>query len=225
MNEHLTPQVPPSTAAEARCGTIPAGFVVRGEICVDDPEAWLQIIGEVHGVVRSAGKVTIEPGGLVSGSVLARSLFVAGRVRRVRAHDGVLVEGDLVLAGTARVEADAVYEALRSEKGAVLAGTMVPIGSQYFDELLKGGGLPFIKELRPGHPGRQPAVAAARPEQPAEAGASGTSHPAGSGVAGFSEAAALRELPVFADPGVGFSCEGDPPGEDLGQLDWRPSGG
>lgn len=121
---------------------------MAGDIVCDVPGTTIVIAGKLSGTICSAGRVIIAEGGQVEGSVRASRLAVAGRIARRTEEDGVVVDGELALARGASLECSAVYETLRAERGAVLAGVIVPFSSSLFHELYATGRLAFVDLLQ-----------------------------------------------------------------------------
>lgn len=193
---------------------IAAGFTFHGDIVSDNSDTELVIAGNVVGTIRTAGRLNVEKGGVVEGSVRAPNVRLAGQIKRQRVSDGVVVDGDLVLEPTARLECNAVYETLHSERGAVLAGLMVPFNSDYFSELHAAGSLAFVEELTAFAPApTKPAVVAA-PSAPGRQGVTPLVQPipsyltaerSGPAAEGgrMEEASALRSASVVGSPADG----------------------
>lgn len=121
---------------------------MAGDIVCEVPGKTIVIAGKLRGTICSAGRVIIAEGGQVEGSVRASRLAVAGRIARRTEEDGVVVDGELALARGASLECSAVYETLRAERGAVLAGVIVPYSSSLFHELYATGRLAFVDLLQ-----------------------------------------------------------------------------
>ena len=104
-----------STGPASRLG---AGTHWQGEIQAG-PEG-LCIEGSVEGSVLSEGQVVVAPGGLVKGTINAKSLTVRGRV------EGVFkVTGCLEILGTGWVEGEVELGTLVVDEGGTLQGTCV----------------------------------------------------------------------------------------------------
>lgn len=84
------------------------------------------ISGAVRGHIESEGAVIVNGGAEIVGSIKARSVQVAGTVRRDKQGDVIDVEGVLVLAKGAKVLCDARYGDLKAEHGVVIAGSISP---------------------------------------------------------------------------------------------------
>ncbi|MEI6471204.1 MAG: polymer-forming cytoskeletal protein [Holophagaceae bacterium] len=77
----------------------------------------LRIEGTVEGIIHSAGEVSIAPGGLVKGTILAKHLIVTGRA------EGVFKISDcLEIHGTGYVEGDVEVGSLVVDEGGTLQG-------------------------------------------------------------------------------------------------------
>ena len=76
-----------------------------------------RIEGTVEGVIHSAGEVSIAPGGLVKGTILAKHLIVTGRA------EGVFkISDSLEIHGTGYVEGDVEVGSLVVDEGGTLQG-------------------------------------------------------------------------------------------------------
>ena len=119
----------------------------RGDIVAKDPSKTILINGRVTGTVRSAGPVVVGDTGVVEGSVRAPKLALSGTIRRRSDADGVIVDGPLALTKGARLECSTVYRELHTKHGAVLAGMIAPMDSDYCWQLHQEGRLPFLDDI------------------------------------------------------------------------------
>jgi len=126
---------------------IDSSCTLAGDISCDARDRVIVVAGKLIGTIRSASPVVVLAGGLVEGSVRAPRLTIAGRITRRTDDDGVVVDGELALAATGSLECSAVYESLHTERGAALAGVLVPFASSFFHELYATGRLPFVDAL------------------------------------------------------------------------------
>lgn len=124
---------------------------MRGDIECAHADRTIVVAGKVVGTVRSAGRIVVTPSGVIEGSVRAPQVTLGGRISRRNEDDGVVVDGELTLAASARLECSTVYEQLHSEHGAVLAGLILPRDSSYCKDLQDAGKLPFIEQIQPLH--------------------------------------------------------------------------
>jgi cytoskeletal protein CcmA (bactofilin family) len=110
----------------------------------------IRIEGTVQGTVRAGKAVVVGRDGLVDGEVFTQDAVISGRVR------GTLVaESRLELQATCRIEGDVRARRMQLEEGAMLNGT-VQMGENFRD-------VPAAL----GDPIEEPALAMARPGQPA----------------------------------------------------------
>lgn len=132
----------------------------HGDLISKDPNKTVLISGTILGSVRAAGVVVVTEAGEIQGSIRAPRVKLAGRVMRRNDQDGVVVDGALTLTSKARLECNAVYKSLDTERGAVLAGTVGPIDDDFIREQATQGHLPFLKTLKPVLPVGEPAALA-----------------------------------------------------------------
>lgn len=108
---------------------IDVGVTVTGKISVTNGTSLL-ISGCVDGEVESNGAILVNLGGIIRGSVKAKSLQVAGLIERIKDDDLIQVFGPMILAETAVVNCDVVSEGLKSSYGAVMNGSFRPHASR-----------------------------------------------------------------------------------------------
>lgn len=104
---------------------IDEGVHFEGKLSIKGSKTVL-ISGAFTGQIESEGAVIINGGAEVVGGIKARSVQVAGTVRRGKQGDVLDVQGVLVLAKGARVQCDAVYGDLKAEYGVHIAGGIRP---------------------------------------------------------------------------------------------------
>jgi cytoskeletal protein CcmA (bactofilin family) len=104
---------------------IDAGVHFEGKLTVAAGKTVL-ISGKFTGQIESEGAVIINGGAEVIGGIKARSVQVAGTVRRGKETDLLDVEGVLVLAKGAKVQCDAVYDGLKADYGVHISGSIRP---------------------------------------------------------------------------------------------------
>jgi cytoskeletal protein CcmA (bactofilin family) len=184
--------------------TIPEGVAFTGKLVCDCPDKQLLIGGKVTGSIRSAGPVVILESGVLEGSVRAPRITIAGRVLRGSQADGIVADGQLSLAATGKLQCNAVYEEIAADRGAAIAGILVPFNSDFFHELSVAGSLPFVDALEPLSGGQRasstsPSVPA---PVPALAGAGAGTNPTG--------AAASAAAPVAPHSEEGGSAASRP---------------
>lgn len=122
---------------------------MNGDLVSNAADKAIVVAGKFTGTIRSAGKVVILGSGLVKGSIRAPLVVLGGEISRRSDDDGVVVDGPLVLASSARLMNNAVYESLHSDHGAMLAGMVVPRDSSFFADLHQAGRLAFVDSLKP----------------------------------------------------------------------------
>jgi cytoskeletal protein CcmA (bactofilin family) len=101
-------------APSGEVAVIGAGVTIKGDV---EAEIDLQIDGIVHGDVR-CGTLIVNERGLVSGSIVAERVRVAGHV------DGGIEATDLAVEAGAHIKGDISYSRLRVSNGGVFEGTM-----------------------------------------------------------------------------------------------------
>lgn len=104
---------------------IDVGVNIVGKVTVSNGRSLL-ISGCVEGEVESDGAILVNLGGVIRGSIKAKSLQVAGLVERTNDNDLIQVFGPLILAETAVVNCDVVSEGLKTSYGAVMNGSFRP---------------------------------------------------------------------------------------------------
>ena len=107
-----------STSPSAPSGQVAAPSILSPDLQVTGDvvtSGELHIAGDVKGDV-TAKKITIAEGGSVTGTIEAESAFVAGAV------SGRLMVSTVILAGSARVEADITHVVLTIDQGAIFQG-------------------------------------------------------------------------------------------------------
>ena len=80
----------------------------------------LRIEGSVEGLIHSTGEVSIAPGGLVKGTILAKHLVVTGRAIGI-----MKITDCLEIHGTGVVEGEVEVGSLVVDEGGTLQGTCV----------------------------------------------------------------------------------------------------
>jgi cytoskeletal protein CcmA (bactofilin family) len=125
--DHGSPQLDELLEVEPSSITtmIDAGVHFEGKITVNTGKTVL-ISGKVTGQIDSNGAVIINRGGEVNGTLKAKSVQVAGVIRRQTESDRVDIEGTLVLAKGAKVVCDAIYGDLKADHGVQISGHMQP---------------------------------------------------------------------------------------------------
>ncbi len=103
-----------------------------------------RIEGTVEGIIHSAGEVSIAPGGLVKGTILAKHLIVTGRA------EGVFKISDcLEIHGTGYVEGDVEVGSLVVDEGGTLQGVCTRrdrLGTPTLS-VVKAGSLPELAPM------------------------------------------------------------------------------
>lgn len=123
-------------SASGEVAVIGAGVTIKGDV---EAEVDLQIDGTIHGDVR-CGTLIVNERGLVSGSITAERVRVAGHV------DGGIEATDLALEAGAHIKGDITYSRLRVSNGGVFEGTMThrPLPQEGTEaerlKLVNGGG-------------------------------------------------------------------------------------
>lgn len=111
--------------AEELTTLIDSGVTIEGVLRVTSGKSVL-ISGEVVGGIISNGSIVINEGGVVVGSIVAKSLQVSGLVRAGRDSDFMDIEGPIVLTRTAVIACDAVSDGVQTEFGCVMNGRFRP---------------------------------------------------------------------------------------------------
>ncbi|MEJ8837698.1 bactofilin family protein [Ramlibacter sp. AN1133] len=104
---------------------VDSGVLFEGKLTVRDNKSVL-ISGAFKGTIESDGAVIVNAGAEIVGSIRARSVQVAGTVKRGAKDDVLDVAEVLVLAKGAKVFCDARYGNLKAEHGVVIAGSISP---------------------------------------------------------------------------------------------------
>jgi cytoskeletal protein CcmA (bactofilin family) len=110
----------------------------KGEIHTNSHS--LRVEGVVEGTIHSTGEVSIAPGGLVKGTILAKHLVVTGR-----AEGTMKISDCLEIHGTGYVEGDVEVGSLVVDEGGILQGVCVRRDQTVPDTInvvAKGGTLP-----------------------------------------------------------------------------------
>ena len=110
----------------------------KGEIHTNSHS--LRVEGVVEGTIHSTGEVSIAPGGLVKGTILAKHLVVTGR-----AEGTMKISDCLEIHGTGYVEGDVEVGSLVVDEGGILQGVCVRRDQTVPDAInvvAKGGTLP-----------------------------------------------------------------------------------
>lgn len=110
----------------------------KGEIHTNSHS--FRVEGVVEGTIHSTGEVSIAPGGLVKGTILAKHLVVTGR-----AEGTMKISDCLEIHGTGYVEGDVEVGSLVVDEGGILQGVCVRRDQTPPDAALvvaKGGTLP-----------------------------------------------------------------------------------
>jgi cytoskeletal protein CcmA (bactofilin family) len=107
---------------EIEVAVIGPGVRIRGDV---EADVDLQIDGEVFGDVR-CDTVLLSEGGVVSGSITAQRIRVAGRV------EGGIEAADVAIEASARIKGEVSYSRLRISNGGIFEGTMThrPLAAQ-----------------------------------------------------------------------------------------------
>jgi cytoskeletal protein CcmA (bactofilin family) len=103
-----------------------------------------RVEGTVEGTIHSKGEVSIAPGGLVKGTIIAKHLVVTGR-----AEGTMKISDCLEIHGTGYVEGDVEVGSLVVDEGGTLQGVCVrkdQPGHQDTATVAKGGSLPSDSE-------------------------------------------------------------------------------
>ena len=90
----------------------------KGEIHTNSHS--FRVEGVVEGTIHSTGEVSIAPGGLVKGTILAKHLVVTGR-----AEGTMKISDCLEIHGTGYVEGDVEVGSLVVDEGGILQGVCV----------------------------------------------------------------------------------------------------
>jgi cytoskeletal protein CcmA (bactofilin family) len=110
----------------------------KGEIHTNSRS--FRVEGIVEGTIHSTGEVSIAPGGLVKGTILAKHLVVTGRA------EGIMKISDcLEIHGTGYVEGDVEVGSLVVDEGGILQGVCVrrdQTATDAVNVVAKGGTLP-----------------------------------------------------------------------------------
>lgn len=101
------------------------GVHIEGKITLKGGRHIL-ISGRVTGSIESDGVVVVNGGAEVVGSIRAKSVQVAGTVRRGADGGELDVQDTLVLGKGAKVQCDAKYGDLKAEHGVQIAGNIRP---------------------------------------------------------------------------------------------------
>ncbi len=121
--------------------------LLRGEIHTGGRS--FRIEGTVEGTIHSVGEVSIAPGGLVTGTILAKHLVVTGRAI------GVMKISDcLEIHGTGYVEGEVEVGSLVVDEGGTLQGVCVRRDRSGAHEALAAGTLPSLDASGIGTPGK-----------------------------------------------------------------------
>ena len=110
----------------------------KGEIHTNSHS--LRVEGVVEGTIFSTGEVSIAPGGLVKGTILAKHLVVTGR-----AEGTMKISDCLEIHGTGYVEGDVEVGSLVVDEGGILQGVCVrrdQTATDAVNVVAKGGTLP-----------------------------------------------------------------------------------
>lgn len=110
----------------------------KGEIHTNSHS--FRVEGTVEGTIHSTGEVSIAPGGLVKGTILAKHLVVTGR-----AEGTMKISDCLEIHGTGYVEGDVEVGSLVVDEGGILQGVCVRRDQTATDAVnivAKGGTLP-----------------------------------------------------------------------------------
>lgn len=113
-------------------------MVFKGEIQAGTKS--LRIEGTVDGTITSEGEVVVAPGGLVTGTVMAKHLVVTGKVKGT-----VKTQECLEIHGTGIVEGEVEVGSLVVDEGGTLQGNCThrePAKAPKAPEVAKGGSLP-----------------------------------------------------------------------------------
>jgi cytoskeletal protein CcmA (bactofilin family) len=121
--------------------------LLKGEIHTGSRS--FRIEGTVEGTIHSVGEVSIAPGGLVTGTILAKHLVVTGRAI------GVMKISDcLEIHGTGYVEGEVEVGSLVVDEGGTLQGVCVRRDRSGAHEALAVGTLPNLDTTELGTPGK-----------------------------------------------------------------------
>ncbi len=110
----------------------------KGEIHTNSHS--FRVEGTVEGTIHSTGEVSIAPGGLVKGTILAKHLVVTGR-----AEGTMKISDCLEIHGTGYVEGDVEVGSLVVDEGGILQGVCVrrdQTATDAVNVVAKGGTLP-----------------------------------------------------------------------------------
>ncbi|MDR3684467.1 MAG: polymer-forming cytoskeletal protein [Geothrix sp.] len=113
----------------------------KGEIHTNSHS--FRVEGVVEGTIHSTGEVSIAPGGLVKGTILAKHLVVTGR-----AEGTMKISDCLEIHGTGYVEGDVEVGSLVVDEGGILQGVCVRRDQSAPDAanaVAKGGTLPGVR--------------------------------------------------------------------------------
>jgi cytoskeletal protein CcmA (bactofilin family) len=116
----------------------------KGEIHTNSHS--FRVEGVVEGTIHSTGEVSIAPGGLVKGTILAKHLVVTGR-----AEGTMKISDCLEIHGTGYVEGDVEVGSLVVDEGGILQGVCVRRDQTATDAnvVAKGGTLPGARLSEP----------------------------------------------------------------------------
>jgi cytoskeletal protein CcmA (bactofilin family) len=112
---------------------VDAGVLFEGKLTVTGNKTVL-ISGTLRGKIESDGAVIVNGGAEIVGSIKARSVQIAGVVKRNQKDDLIDVAEVLVLAKGAKMQCDAIYGDLKAEHGVVIAGSIRPRDMSFDDE-------------------------------------------------------------------------------------------
>jgi cytoskeletal protein CcmA (bactofilin family) len=113
----------------------------KGEIHTNSHS--FRVEGVVEGTIHSTGEVSIAPGGLVKGTILAKHLVVTGR-----AEGTMKISDCLEIHGTGYVEGDVEVGSLVVDEGGILQGVCVrrdQTATDAVNVVAKGGTLPSAR--------------------------------------------------------------------------------
>jgi cytoskeletal protein CcmA (bactofilin family) len=114
----FSPRKPKPIAAPVIDSLLGKEVFLKGELQAGSRS--LRIEGSVEGLIHSTGEVSIAPGGLVKGTILAKHLVVTGRAI------GIMKISDcLEIHGTGVVEGEVEVGSLVVDEGGTLQGTCV----------------------------------------------------------------------------------------------------
>lgn len=119
-------------------------MLFKGEIQAG--ERSLRVEGTVDGTIHSSGEVVVAPGGLVTGTIVAKHLVVTGKVKGT-----VKTSECLEIHGTGVVEGDVEVGSLVVDEGGTLQGNCTQREAKKetkATEVAKGGTLPVGEKTR-----------------------------------------------------------------------------